>query len=124
MNIHNLNFRTIAFLMQTSSIKGHRLSVQNTTALKSNKIAADLQEMKSYYKMTAFSQLMYSLKNFTDKDDGILDLISVVTELFKNSEIRLGSQAVGNMFYGMKGMSSDEPEVIELLKVLTKLAKA
>ena len=41
MNIHNLNFRTIAFLMQTSSIQEHRLSVQNlrliTTALKSKK---------------------------------------------------------------------------------------
>jgi hypothetical protein len=126
MNIHNLNFRTIAFLMQTSSIKGHRLSVQNlrliSTALKSKYIAADLQKMDSNDKMKAFSQLMHSLNNYTDKDDGILDLIQVVTELLKNSEIRLGRQAVGNMFYGMKGMSSAKSEVIELLKELTKLA--
>ena len=40
MKIRDMDFRTIAFLMQTSSIQGHRLSVQNlrliTTALKSN----------------------------------------------------------------------------------------
>ena len=123
MNIHNLHFRTIAFLMQTSSIKEQRLSVQNlrliTAALKSNKIAADLQKMDSHDKMKSFSQLMHSLNEYTDKDDGILDLIPVVTELLNNSEIRLDSQAVGNMIYGMKGMSSDKHDVIELLKVLT-----
>ena len=121
-----MDFRTLAFLMQTSSIQEHRLSVQNlrliTTALKSNKIAADLQEMKSYYKMKVFSQLMHSLNKYTDKDDVILNLIPVVTELLKNSGIRLGSQAVGNMFYGIQGMSSEKPEVIEFFKVLTKLA--
>ena len=66
---------------------------------------------------------MHSLNLYTDKDDGIIDLIPVVTELLKNSGIKLGSQAVGNMFYGMQGMNSDTPEVIELLKVMTRLAK-
>jgi hypothetical protein len=99
------------------------MSIRNlrliTTALKSNYIAADLQEMDSHDKMKAFSQLMHSLNKYMDKDDGILDLIPVVTELLKNSGIRLDSQAVGNMIYGMEGMSSDKHDVIELLKVLT-----
>ena len=46
------------------------------------------------------------------KDDEILDLISVVTKLLKESE-----------FYGIQGMSRDEKEVIESLKVLTIQAK-
>jgi hypothetical protein len=46
------------------------------------------------------------------KDDEILDLISAVTKLLKESE-----------FYGIQGMSRDEKEVIESLKVLTIQAK-
>jgi hypothetical protein len=94
-----------------------------TTALKSDYIASDLKLIESDVKMKAFSQLMHSLNLYTDEDDGIIDLIPVVTELLKNSGIKLGSQAVGNMFYGMQGMNSDTPEVIVLLKVMTKLAK-
>ena len=46
------------------------------------------------------------------EDDKILDLISVVTKLLKESE-----------FYGIQGMSRDKKEVIESLKVLTIQAK-
>jgi hypothetical protein len=55
-------------------------------------------------------KVTYSLNIY--KDDEILDLISVVTKLLKESE-----------FYGIQGMSRDEKEVIESLKVLTIQAK-
>jgi len=113
-----MNRSSIASFMQKTSKYKHRFYGEDLM-----KIVQKLTDLPDSMSMIQLSQLVNSLRIYDDKDKAVAHLIKVITKKVRNSEVILGSLAVGNMLYGLKGMKSDSLEVLYLLTELTKLVK-
>ena len=102
-----MNNSSIASFMQKTSKAEHRLYGEDLM-----KIVQKLTDLPNSMYMIPLSQLVNSLSIYDEAD---VNLIKVITTKVRKSKVILGSQAVGNMLYGLKGMKSDCPEVIYLL---------
>ena len=92
--------------MQKSSKYKFRLSDTNIDDI-STLLSEDLNPIK----MIKLCQIFYSLNAYDDNSNSILSLMEILASKLNSLHTSVDAQGIGNIFYGLKNMDSDNEKV-------------